>query len=108
MTPIKLETGLRPNSAGIPYALLLRIEAIGFPTVRHLLYYLYGYGRFTRLGRRHQTTLRPSPRNPEPAKRHKLFQTSLEHLSQALNPKPYTLDPEPCDFTCEPKWAAPE
>ena len=29
---IKLETGLRPNSAGIPYALLLRFEAIGFPT----------------------------------------------------------------------------
>ena len=37
VTPIKLETGLRPNSAGIPYALLLRIEAIGFPTFRHLL-----------------------------------------------------------------------
>ena len=30
--PIKLETGLRPNSAGIPYTLLLGIEAIGFPT----------------------------------------------------------------------------
>ena len=30
--PIKLETGLRPNSAGIPYTVLLRIEAIGFPT----------------------------------------------------------------------------
>ena len=29
---IKLETGLRPNSAGIPHTLLLRIEAIGFPT----------------------------------------------------------------------------
>ena len=28
---IKLETGLRPNSAGIPYLLLLRIEAIGLP-----------------------------------------------------------------------------
>ena len=26
------ETELRPNSAGIPYTLLLRIEAIGFPT----------------------------------------------------------------------------
>ena len=36
--PIKLETGLRPNSAGIPYTLLLRIEAIGFPTFRLLLY----------------------------------------------------------------------
>ena len=34
---IKLETGLRPNSAGIPYTLLLRIEAIGFPTFRLLL-----------------------------------------------------------------------
>ena len=36
--PIKLETGLRPNSAGIPYTLLLRIEALGFPrasTVGH-------------------------------------------------------------------------
>ena len=32
--PIKLETGLRPNSAG----LLLRIEAIGFPTIWLLLY----------------------------------------------------------------------
>ena len=30
VNPIKLETGLRPNSAGIPYALLLRIEAMGF------------------------------------------------------------------------------
>ena len=28
---IKLETGLRPNSAGIPYLLLLRIEAMGLP-----------------------------------------------------------------------------
>ena len=28
--PIKLETGLRPNSAEIPYTLLLRIEAVGF------------------------------------------------------------------------------
>ena len=36
--PIKLETGLRPNSAGIPYTLLLRIEAIGFPTFWLLLY----------------------------------------------------------------------
>ena len=32
VNPIKLETGLRPNSAGIPYTVLLRIEAIGFPT----------------------------------------------------------------------------
>ena len=38
VNPIKLETGLRPNSAGIPYTLLLRIEAIGFPTFRLLLY----------------------------------------------------------------------
>ena len=37
VNPIKLETGLRPNSAGIPYTLLLRIEAIGFPTVEPLL-----------------------------------------------------------------------
>ena len=36
--PIKLETGLRLNSAGIPYILLLRIEAIGFPTFWLLLY----------------------------------------------------------------------
>ena len=35
--PIKLETGLRTNSAGIPYTLLLRIEAIGFPTFGLLL-----------------------------------------------------------------------
>ena len=38
VNPIKLETGLRPNSAGIPYTLLLRIEAIGFPTFGLLLY----------------------------------------------------------------------
>ena len=31
-SPIKLEAGLRPNRAGIPYTLLLRIEAIRFPT----------------------------------------------------------------------------
>ena len=37
VNPIKLETGLRPNSAGIPYTLLLRIGAIGFPTFRLLL-----------------------------------------------------------------------
>ena len=34
---LNLETGLRPNSAGIPYTLLLRIEAIGFPTFGLLL-----------------------------------------------------------------------
>ena len=34
---IKLETGLRPNSAGIPYTLLLRIEAMKFPTFGLLL-----------------------------------------------------------------------
>ena len=37
LNSIKLETGLRPNTAGIPYTLLLRIEAIGFPTVGLLL-----------------------------------------------------------------------
>ena len=37
VSPIKLETGLRPNSAGIPYTLLLRFEAIGFPTFWLLL-----------------------------------------------------------------------
>ena len=35
--PQKLETGLRTNGAGIPYTLLLRIEAIGFPTFGPLL-----------------------------------------------------------------------
>ena len=30
VNPIKLEAGLRPNSAGIPYTLLLGIEAMGF------------------------------------------------------------------------------
>ena len=34
---IKLETGLRPKSAGIPYTLLLRVEAMGFPTFGLLL-----------------------------------------------------------------------
>ena len=38
VTPLKLETGLRPNSAGIPYTLLLGIEAIGLPTLGLLLY----------------------------------------------------------------------
>ena len=37
VNPIKLETGLRPNSAGNPYTLLLRIEAMGFPTLVLLL-----------------------------------------------------------------------
>ena len=37
VNPIKLETGVRPNSAGIPYTLLLRIEAMGFPTFGLLL-----------------------------------------------------------------------
>ena len=32
VNPIKLETGLRPKSAGISYTLLSRIEAMGFPT----------------------------------------------------------------------------
>ena len=34
---IKLETGLRPNSAGIPCTLLFRIEPVGFPTFGLLL-----------------------------------------------------------------------
>ena len=38
---IKLETGLRPNSAGVAYILLLRIEAMRFPTFRLLLYRVY-------------------------------------------------------------------
>ena len=38
VNPIKLETGLRSNSAGIPHTLLLRIEAWGFPTFGRLLY----------------------------------------------------------------------
>ena len=38
VNPKKLETGLRTISAGIPYTLLLRIEAIGFPTFGLLLY----------------------------------------------------------------------
>ena len=37
VSPKKLETGLRTNSAGIPYTLLIRIEAIGFPTFGLLL-----------------------------------------------------------------------
>ena len=37
VNPIKLETGLRPNSAGIPFTLFLLVEAIGFPTVGLLL-----------------------------------------------------------------------
>ena len=38
VNPKKLEAGLRTNSAGIPYTLLLGIEAIGFPTFGLLLY----------------------------------------------------------------------
>ena len=37
VNPIKLETGSRPNSAGIPYTLLLRVGAAGFPTFGLLL-----------------------------------------------------------------------
>ena len=37
VNPIKLETGSRPHSAGIPYTFLLRIEATGFPTFRLVL-----------------------------------------------------------------------
>ena len=37
VNPKKLEAGLRTNSAGITYTLLLRIEATGFPTFGHLL-----------------------------------------------------------------------
>ena len=35
--PKKLEAGLRTDSAGSPYTLLLRLEAIGLPTFRLLL-----------------------------------------------------------------------
>ena len=38
VNPKKLETGFRPNSAGIPYTLLLRIGAMGFPIFGLLLY----------------------------------------------------------------------
>ena len=41
VNPIKLETGFTPNSAGIPYTLLLRIGAIGFPTFALLLYNIH-------------------------------------------------------------------
>ena len=37
VNPQKLEAGLRTSSAWVPYALLLRIEAIGLPTFRLLL-----------------------------------------------------------------------
>ena len=37
VNPIKLETGLRPNGAGITFTVLLRNEAIGFPTFGLLL-----------------------------------------------------------------------
>ena len=38
VNPKKLETGLRTIRAGILYTLLLRIEAIGFPTFGLLLH----------------------------------------------------------------------
>ena len=31
LNPKKLETALRTNNAGIPYTVLLRVEATGFP-----------------------------------------------------------------------------
>ena len=37
VNPVKLETGLRQNSAGNVHRLLLRIEAIRFPTFGLLL-----------------------------------------------------------------------
>ena len=37
VNPIKLETGLRRVSAGFPFTLLLRVEAVGFPTFGLLL-----------------------------------------------------------------------
>ena len=37
VNPTKLEAESRPNSAGIPYTLLLRIESIGFPIFGLLL-----------------------------------------------------------------------
>ena len=43
VSPKKLETGSRPNSAGIPFTLLLRIEAIEFPTFGLLLYVWHYY-----------------------------------------------------------------
>ena len=50
VNPIKLETGIRPNSAGIPYTLLLGIEAIGFPTFGLLLYIIVGRRSSTQRG----------------------------------------------------------
>ena len=37
VNPKRLETGLRPNNAGIPSTLVLGIEASGFPTLGLLL-----------------------------------------------------------------------
>ena len=47
VNPIKLETGLRPYSAGILYTLLSRIEAIGFPTFGLLLQNLKALNPYT-------------------------------------------------------------
>ena len=62
--PKKLETGLRTISAGIPYALLLRIEAIGFPTFGASTVWGWGIGLsglagrgFRSAGFRHQGRL---------------------------------------------------
>ena len=40
----ELGTGLKTISAGNPYTLLLRIEAIGCPTFGLLFYQLWGLG----------------------------------------------------------------
>ena len=54
--PEKLETGLRTISAGIPYALLLRIEAMGLPTFWWLT---------TKRSPTQPLTLNPNPKVPK-------------------------------------------
>ena len=48
--PKKSETGMRSNSAGIPYTLRLRIEAIEFPTFGLLLFFVVGFQDFRDIG----------------------------------------------------------
>ena len=70
VNPKKLETGLRTITAGIPYALLLRIEAIEFPS--------FGLRLYT-----------PSPEDCLYRTYVKQFRILLEDsIKRTLNPKP--------------------
>ena len=61
---LKLETGLRPNSAGIPCTLRLRIEALGFPASTVEFRTLKNDQKRTHAGALVAGTLKRTPRSP--------------------------------------------